>query len=151
MPLEMRVPRVLPYPRPRIANPVEEEVRFGQRMVQPQVYSGEVAIGTNTVPSGYQLAVDGDIRTREIRVDQDNWPDYVFDEDYDLPTLEEIKSFIEANGHLPNIPSAEEVTKNGADLGKMDRLLLEKIEQLTLFAIQQNRLLEKQQEELNPA
>ncbi|WP_422349035.1 fibronectin type III domain-containing protein [Flagellimonas sp.] len=112
-------------------------------------YSGEVAIGTSTVPSGYQLAVDGDIRTREIRVDQDNWPDYVFDEDYDLPTLEEIKSFIEANGHLPNLPSAEEVTQNGTDLGKMDRLLLEKIEQLTLFAIQQNRLLEKQQEELN--
>ncbi|MEX0362846.1 MAG: hypothetical protein AB3N10_17860 [Allomuricauda sp.] len=112
-------------------------------------YSGEVAIGTSTVPSGYQLAVDGDIRTREIRVDQDNWPDYVFDEDYDLPTLEEIKSYIEENGHLPKIPSAEEVTQNGTDLGKMDRLLLEKIEQLTLFAIQQNRLLEKQQEELN--
>ncbi|WP_422349034.1 fibronectin type III domain-containing protein [Flagellimonas sp.] len=102
-------------------------------------YTGDVVIGTSAVPSGYKLAVDGDIRTREIRVDQDNWPDYVFDQDYDLPTLEEIKSFIEANGHLPKIPSAEEVTKHGTDLGKMDRLLLEKIEQLTLYVLEQQK------------
>ena len=99
-------------------------------------YSGEVAIGRASVPSGYKLAVDGHIRTREIRVDQDTWPDYVFEEGYDLPTLEEIQKHIQEKGHLPNMPSAQEVKNNGMGLGEMDRLLLEKIEQLTLYILQ---------------
>ena len=100
-------------------------------------YTGEVAIGTSSVPPGYKLAVDGNIRTREIRVDQDTWPDYVFNKDYDLPTLDEIQKHIDENGHLPNIPSAQEVEVNGTDLGEMDRLLLEKIEELTLYILRQ--------------
>lgn len=99
-------------------------------------YTGDVAIGTSSVPSGYKLAVEGNIRTREIRVDQDAWPDYVFEEDYDLPTLEEIQKHINEKGHLPNIPSAAEVKTNGIELGEMDRLLLRKIEELTLYVIQ---------------
>ena len=99
-------------------------------------YSGEVAIGRASVPSGYKLAVDGHIRTREIRVDQDTWPDYVFAKDYNLPTLEEIQKHIQEKGHLPNIPSAKEVESNGLELGEMNRLLLEKIEELTLYIIQ---------------
>lgn len=98
-------------------------------------YTGNVAIGTTSVPTGYRLAVEGHIRTREIRVDQDAWPDYVFLEGYELPSLGEIKKYIEEKGHLPNIPSANEVEANGMELGRMDRLLLEKIEELTLFAI----------------
>ena len=99
-------------------------------------YSGNVAIGTSSAPSGYKLAVDGHIRTREIRVDQDAWPDYVFKEGYDLPTLEEIERYIEEKGHLPNVPSAKEVHANGVELGEMDRLLLEKIEELTMYILQ---------------
>ena len=99
-------------------------------------YSGEVAIGRASVPSGYKLAVDGHIRTREIRVDQDTWPDYVFEEGYDLPTLEEIQKHIQEKGHLPNIPSAKEVESNGLELGEMNRLLLEKIEELTLYVLE---------------
>ncbi|MGX1931132.1 fibronectin type III domain-containing protein [Flagellimonas sp. 2504JD4-2] len=98
-------------------------------------HTGEVAIGTSSVPSGYKLAVDGDIRTRKIRVDQDTWPDYVFKEGYDLPTLEEIQQHINEKGHLPNIPSAKEVKTNGVELGEMDRLLLQKIEELTLYIL----------------
>jgi len=98
-------------------------------------YSGSVAIGTSTVPSGYKLAVDGHIRTREIRVDQDTWPDYVFSGDYELMSLEKLKKYIDEHGHLPNIPSAREVETNGMELGRMDRLLLEKIEELTLQII----------------
>jgi len=98
-------------------------------------YTGNVAIGTSSVPSGYVLAVDGHIRVREIRVDQDVWPDYVFSDDYELLSLEEIRKHIKEKGHLPNIPSAEEVRKNGMELGKMDRLLLENIEELTLHII----------------
>jgi hypothetical protein len=101
--------------------------------------SDNVAIGRSTVPSGYKLAVEGDVRAREIRVDQDNWPDYVFSEDYKLPSLEEIQRYIEEKGHLPNIPSAKEVEENGVQLGEMNRLLLEKIEELTLYILKQEK------------
>ncbi|BDW93354.1 hypothetical protein MACH07_21860 [Flagellimonas marinaquae] len=99
-------------------------------------YSGGVAIGGNEVPSGYQLAVEGHIRTREIRVDQDVWPDYVFKDEYRLLTLEEISEHIEEYGHLPKIPSAKEVEAHGIQLGEMNRLLLEKIEELTLYILE---------------
>ncbi len=99
-------------------------------------YSGEVAIGRATVPNGYKLAIEGHVRAREVRVDQETWPDYVFKEGYDLPTLEEIQEHIDEKGHLPNIPSANEVMANGIELGEMNRLLLEKIEELTLHVLQ---------------
>jgi hypothetical protein len=98
--------------------------------------SGNVAIGRTTVASGYALVVDGNIRTREVRVDTESWPDYVFSEDYDLLTLDEIKKHIEEKGHLPNIPSAKEVAENGIQLGEMNRLLLEKIEEQMLYIFQ---------------
>ena len=111
-------------------------------------YEGEVAVGTSSVPAGYKLAVEGKIRTREVRVDQDTWPDYVFDKDYPLPTLEEIKEHIQEKGHLPKMPPAKEVQTNGVALGKMNHLLLEKIEELTLYVLQQDELLKKQQKEI---
>ena len=98
-------------------------------------YTGEVAVGRSTVPSGYKLAVEGFVRAREIRVDQDSWPDYVFEKDYDLPSLEEIRKHIQEKGHLPKMPSAKEVTTHGIKLGMMNKLLLEKIEELTLHII----------------
>lgn len=107
-------------------------------------YQGEVAIGRTTVPSGYKLAVEGHIRAREIKVDTDTWPDYVFSSDYQLLTLEEIQKHIAEKGHLPNIPSAVEIAEDGLDLGEMNKLLLEKIEELTLHLIAQ----EKKQMEL---
>lgn len=108
----------------------------------------KVAIGRSTVPSGYTLAVDGPVRAREVRVDLDTWPDYVFQNNYNLPTLAEIKDFITKNGHLPNIPSAEKVQNEGVALGDMNRLLLEKIEELTLYTLQQQELIENLQEEI---
>ena len=101
-------------------------------------YTGEVAVGVSTVPSGYKMAVDGKLITEEVRVElSGTWPDYVFEEDYDLPTLEEIQQHIAANGHLPNIPSAKEIEAEGIQLGEMNKLLLEKIEELTLYIIKQ--------------
>lgn len=103
-------------------------------------YSGDVAIGGVLVPTGYKLAVDGKLIVEEIKVQPSgNWPDYVFAKDYDLPTLEEIKKHIEEKGHLPNIPSEEEVQANGVELGEMNRLLLEKVEELTLYILQQEK------------
>mgnify|MGYP001792327286 FL=1 len=106
-------------------------------------YAGEVAIGRSTVPSGYQMAVEGKIRTREVRVDQENWPDYVFKDGYDLLSIAEIQKHINEKGHLPNIPSATEINQNGIELGEMDRLLVQKIEELTLHIIQQDRQIKK--------
>ncbi len=99
-------------------------------------YTGNVAVGSTSVPMGYKMAVDGKLITEEVRVElSDTWPDYVFEKDYQLPSLEEIKKHIEEKGHLPNMPSAKEVEANGIELGEMNRLLLEKIEELTLHVI----------------
>ncbi|WP_190808393.1 discoidin domain-containing protein [Flagellimonas sp. S3867] len=100
-------------------------------------YTGDIAVGTTTVPAGYKMAIDGKLITEEVLVQlSGNWPDYVFKEGYDLPTLEEIQKHIKEKGHLPNIPSATEVKANGIELGEMNRLLLEKIEELTLYILQ---------------
>jgi len=98
--------------------------------------SGNVGIGI-TDPGTYKLSVNGDIRAKEVRVEVTNWPDYVFDEDYYLLSLNEIQNYINKEGHLPNIPSAEEIESSGLELGEINRLLLIKIEELTLHIIKQ--------------
>ncbi|MEX0273467.1 MAG: malectin domain-containing carbohydrate-binding protein [Flavobacteriaceae bacterium] len=100
--------------------------------------TGNVGIGTST-PGAYKLAVNGDIRAKKVKVETANWPDYVFTEAHDLPTLEEVRQHIAEKGHLPNIPSATEVEANGLDLGEMNRLLLEKLEELTLYILDQEK------------
>ena len=111
-------------------------------------YAGNVAIGTNSVPSGYTLAINGHVRAREVRVDQDTWPDYVFHKDYRLSSLQEVQKFIDTNGHLPNIPSAEQVISDGLQLGEMNRLLLEKIEEMTLYIIDQQQQIDHLRSEI---
>ncbi len=97
-------------------------------------YDGKIGIGTST-PSEL-LSVNGTIRSKEIKVEATGWPDYVFQEGYDLPTLEETKAYITENKHLPEIPSAKEMEANGVALGEMNMLLLKKIEELTLHLIE---------------
>lgn len=92
-----------------------------------------VGIGTQD-PGSYRLAVNGKVRAKEIVVET-GWSDYVFDAGYRLPPLREVKEFVEANGHLPDLPSAEEVALNGLSLGESQAVLLRKIEELTLHAI----------------
>lgn len=99
--------------------------------------AGNVGIGT--LLPGEKLSVNGNIRAREIKVENGNWPDYVFTRDYQLPTLQETEKHIKDKGHLPGIPSAAEVKANGVDLGGMNAKLLQKIEELTLHAIEQNK------------
>lgn len=100
--------------------------------------TGDVGIGTVAI-ANYKLAVDGSIRSREVKVDNQSWPDYVFESDYELPELSEVQRHIKAKGHLINIPSAKEVEANGVALGEMNKLLLEKIEELTLYILQQEK------------
>ncbi|HEY9262259.1 hypothetical protein [Chitinophaga sp.] len=101
--------------------------------------SGNIGIGTLT-PNAYKLAVEGTLGARRIKVTQQaNWADFVFHKDYKLPNLQEVENFIQNNGHLPEIPSAAEVKENGVDVGEMNKLLLQKVEELTLYLIQQQK------------
>ena len=79
------------------------------------------------------------------------WPDYVFNKDYVLPSLQDVEKYIEKNKHLENVPSAAEIEKNGLNLAKMDEVLLKKVEELTLYVIQLQKEVEalKQQAEKN--
>jgi trimeric autotransporter adhesin len=85
----------------------------------------------------------------EVRIDaiSISWPDYVFAKDYQLRTLSELESYIQANNHLPDVPSAVEVNDTGIDLAKMDAILLQKIEELTLYTIELNKKVEALQME----
>lgn len=113
------------------------------------VVKNDLAIGVNTPPSGYKLAVGGNAIMEEVRVELiANWPDYVFEENYDLRPIEEVETFVKENGHLPEIPSAADVKENGIALGEMDAKLLEKIEELTLYVIELNKAVKNQNEEI---
>lgn len=116
------------------------------------VVKGTVSIGAVS-PGPYQLAVEGTIAARRIKVTQVKpWADFVFDEEYELPVLTETADFIRQHKHLPGIPSAAEVAKEGIDVGEMNSKLLQKIEELTLHLIEQNErmmVLEKEVKELS--
>ena len=119
-----------------IANTASKSLIYGD------FATDQVAIGTtdNYIPSGFTLAVGGKIIAEEIKVRlRADWPDYVFEKNYNKPTLEELEVSIAENGHLPNIPSAAKVEAEGYFLGEMDVKLLEKIEELTLYVIELNK------------
>ncbi|MEI2738307.1 MAG: hypothetical protein V9F01_05935 [Chitinophagaceae bacterium] len=115
--------------------------------------NGAQLIGSNSaVPAtGYQLSVDGKIIAEEVKVQlSTSWPDYVFDEGYKLMPIEDLEKSIRQHKHLPNIPSAAEVTaENGIQLGEMNRKLVEKVEELTLYIIQLKKENTSLEERLN--
>ena len=106
--------------------------------------NGNVGIGT-TDTKGFRLGVKGKIAAEEVKVAiYNNWSDFVFENEYNLPSLKEVEKHINEKGHLKDIPSASEVAKNGIFLGDMNAKLLQKIEELTLYTIQQQKELEAQ-------
>ncbi|WP_343533834.1 hypothetical protein [Pedobacter sp.] len=109
--------------------------------------TGNVGIGTATPKE--KLSVNGKIRAKEIKVEATNWPDYVFKPEYQLNTLPELEAYIKANGHLPEVPAAAEVEKEGVALGEMNKILLKKIEELTLHLIEKDKKLEETNRKLD--
>jgi hypothetical protein len=114
--------------------------------------TGKVTIGTDQYDNdpNYIFYVRKGIKAEQIKVENpatNGWADYVFKKDYKLRSLEEVEKHIVDKGHLPNIPSASEVEKDGINLGEMDAKLLEKIEELTLYSIEQNKQIKRLIEE----
>lgn len=111
-------------------------------LAKPDSY---MTIGTTSYTDGsemYKLSVKGKVRAEEVKV-YNTWADYVFNSDYNLKSLVEVESFINENGHLPNVPSACEIEEKGLMLGDMTKIQQEKIEELTLYLIQQNKEIEE--------
>jgi hypothetical protein len=105
--------------------------------------SGGVSIGTTVIPAGVRLAVDGKVLCEEMEVQlSGDWPDFVFEDEYELMPLEELEQSVAANKHLPGIPSAAEVAKEGVNVGEMQTKLLHKVEELTLYMIEMNKEVE---------
>jgi hypothetical protein len=95
-----------------------------------------------------ELENNGLLRSRKIRIDLDSWSDFVFEEDYQLMPLADLKIYITENKHLPEIPSEEELVEEGLDLAEMNKLLMQKVEELTLYLLDQNDKTEELQKEI---
>lgn len=98
---------------------------------------GNVGVGTGAPTE--KLSVKGKIRAQEIKVETANWPDYVFKRDYPLRSLDSLRAFIAENGHLPDVPKAATAEADGVALGEMNKLLLKKIEELTLYLLDKDK------------
>jgi len=106
--------------------------------------NASIKVGIGTDPPDEMLTVNGKIHTKGVKIDLEGWPDYVFENTYNLPTLTQVEAYIKNNGHLKNVPSVAEVKEKGIELGQMNKVLLQKIEELTLYTIDQEKQLTRQ-------
>ncbi len=102
------------------------------------------ADGAATLTNVFAIDKNGVVTAKKIKVTLTGWPDYVFEPGYKLPDLKEVERFIQLNKHLPGVPTAKEVEKNGNDVGETQSILLKKVEELTLYIIEQNKSIIKQ-------
>jgi hypothetical protein len=127
-----------------VATSVDRLSFYTSTGVEPMAMTGDGYVtipgklGIGTVNSLYKFSVNGTIRSTEVIV-ENGWADYVFDKKYKLKSLEDVEKFIEQNKHLPGIPSAAEIEKNGLQLGDTQKKMMEKIEELTLYLIEANK------------
>jgi hypothetical protein len=106
--------------------------------------STDLRVATTNQATGYAVSVGGKVACEEVLVELEaGWPDYVFRDDYKLLSLPELESTIKENGHLPGIPSAQHVSENGFELGDMQKRVLEKVEELTLYTIEQQKMIDQ--------
>lgn len=108
---------------------------------------GQLSLRNNSIET-FRVESNGMVRARKVKVDSETWADYVFDENYKLLPLNELEIFLKLNKHLPSIPSEQQVKEEGIDVTEMNVKMMEKIEELTLYLIQQNKEIEKLKAEL---
>ncbi|WDF60807.1 hypothetical protein PQ462_05455 [Flavobacterium sp. KACC 22758] len=128
------------------ADPVDSEQKLVYTTKLSIGINGNVGIGTPNASS--KLTVAGNIASREVKVSVDAGADFVFENNYDLPSLESVDKFIKENKHLPEIASAKEMQKDGINLSEMNIKLLQKIEELTLYVIEMKKESEKQNDKI---
>lgn len=138
-----------------IANPQEKLVVNGNSVIQgKQTVEDRLFVGTNYVPdptlNKYRIFTDGGILCTEVKIlHTTNWPDYVFAPDYRKMPLQELKIFIQQHNHLPNMPAAEVVHAEGFEIAGMQKKLLEKVEELTLYILEQQQEIDGLRKQLN--
>ena len=115
-------------------SPASQKTASNSMIITPE---GKVGIGKAN-PSD-ELEVNGRVHAKSVKVDLEGWADFVFKPEYNLPSLQQIEAYIKQNGHLEGIPSEEEALTSGIDLGQMNTLLLQKVEELTLHIIEKDK------------
>jgi hypothetical protein len=116
--------------------------KAGLTVHQAITNGGPCFVGINTANPQSELAVNGTITAKAITVTLNGWSDFVFKNNYNLKPLGEVENYIKANNHLEGIPSEKEVKAQGLHVGDMQAKLLQKVEELTLYAIEQNKKIE---------
>ena len=112
--------------------------------------TGQVGINTGSTNSSYSLCVSGGILTDKINIMHTrHWPDYVFSSDYQLMPLSDLKAFVNENHHLPEVPSESDIMTEGIEIGDMQGILLKKIEEMTLYILQQQEQIDKLEQRIN--
>lgn len=126
-------------------------IQFGIGTNTPTVtiFNNRVGIGIINPDANYLLSVNGKIKAQELYLTTTVWPDFVFEQGHSLRTLRQVENYIKKNGRLPDIPSQKEVEENGVGVIDMQSKLLQKIEELTLYVIEQNKEIEKLKKRLN--
>ncbi|WP_052496463.1 hypothetical protein [Pedobacter lusitanus] len=114
----------------------------GASLAIKAITNGNVGIGIANPAE--KLSVNGNIRAKEIKVETDNWPDYVFHEGYPVQSLPELEKYIKINKHLPDMPSAQKAENDGISLGEMNKLLLKRLEETTMQLIELNKKVDQQ-------
>ena len=117
---------------------------FNLKSYYPQNYDENIFVVQNTGRKVFQINNNGLVQAREIKVDLDAWPDYVFDVNYKLMPLKDLKVYLSKYKHLPNIPDAKTIETSGVNVGEMSKLSIQKIEELTLYLLQQQEMIDKQ-------
>ncbi|AEA43888.1 hypothetical protein [Fluviicola taffensis] len=139
-------------PDPRLGVGVRPDAKFHVRLdlnsqLHPLLIEKTLSSNPSVLPRKLmQLDHTGLLYAREIKVNLDNWADYVFDKNYSLMPLNELQQFINQNKHLPNVPSATEMTTNGLNIAENSKMLMEKVEELTLYVLQINERVKTQEE-----
>lgn len=127
----------------------DNPIRFNIGVTESLRITSDGKVGIGLTSPTEMLQVNGNIKAKKVIVTQENWPDYVFKKDYELPKLEDVEKHIEEKQHLPEVPSAKEAESDGVSIGDMQKVLLKKIEELTLYAIKQEKRIQALENQLS--